>query len=125
MLRMVCGSMVLLATICFAAMEGGPKPMRADRTTSVVGAVPIPNCNANVLKKKPCPAYKFQPCGLKERGYLYDALKPVASGGVKEKRFENGPQACNYNDTAGCLAYDLYDMVPAVDWLNCTPIPVP
>lgn len=72
-----------------------------------------------------CPKYKNLNCGLHERGYLYDALAKVASGGFKTKRFENGPQACNYMNYAGCLAFDLYDMVPAENPMNCEPIFVP
>jgi hypothetical protein len=114
--------MVLLATICFAAMEGGPKAMRTDRATSVVGGTISVHCNGNSTTDLLCPTYKGVPCGYKEREYRYSVVTEEKDG-VLEKFF-NKTAARNCDNTAfssGCvLKYKLYD-ASLINDKKCTP----
>jgi len=114
MLRLFCGAVALMSTIGLAAMEGGPKPMRPNRTTSVVGADPLPDCNSaptlNPLNT-PCPVGKYNgsSCGTD----YPNGLGPVAKGGYKTLRFEYNlaKPVCRKYSPVECGA--LYEFDPA------------
>jgi hypothetical protein len=85
--KLFCGAVFLLLTIGLAAMEGGPKPMRAERATNVVGAI-LPICNSaptiNPLLTKYPISKNYGSCGFDYE----NGTGPVAPGGVIAHRFE-------------------------------------
>lgn len=123
MLRLFCGAFALMSTIGLAAMEGGPKPMRPNRTTSVVGAQD--KCNSaptlNPMDTQ-CPNGKLVTSSC---GPAYpNGLGPVAKDGSKKHRFEydlNKP-VCRALPPSDCG--ELYEYDPATKTSKCEHVPV-
>lgn len=101
-MKALLGFVLLALTVIIAGVEGGPKVVGESRGGWFVGSSPVedpsanPKCNARELYKKKCEHVKLPPNGnLFSCGDDYDTIKPVASGGIKNKRFENDKVVCS------------------------------
>lgn len=88
MMRIIVG-LILVATIALAAVEAGPKPVTMPRQRAIVGADPMPICNAVDKFDKKCPDDSFgSACG---KTYI-TILEPLP-GALLKKRYDNDTMA--------------------------------